>query len=241
MIYSFGREGSEAPVSWYKRGKKESVDENCSFAACLKQLIASRGIKPSQLAARLHVDDSLVRKWLAGSRVPPLKANYIDRIGVYLGLSPEEQLRLKKSQIHSIDATILALPGQPPGEDRADEHKQALVTLLQAIPEAAFLLDAAGRVVAANDTAARRLGAPGSAPAGLEPFLHLAPEVARNISRVFASGHSRRFKDTRDFRDFLYSLYPVKNGKGAVTGVAVLAMDITGFESISPRTKGSDE
>lgn len=224
----------------------ESVDKICSFAACLKQLIASRGIKPSQLAAILHVDDSLVRKWLAGSRVPPLKANYIDLIGAYLDLGPYERLRLKKSQIYSVDANILTLSGQLQKDDAlACEHEQSLLSLLHAIPETAFLLDAAGRVVVANETASRRLGLPGNEAVGLDPFLHLAPDVAerrrRHVSRVLATGQPIKFRDKRGSCHILNSLQPVKNSDGKVTKVAVLGMDITELENVYTRLKNSEE
>ncbi len=212
------------------------MDDDNSFGDYLKQLMKNRRIKPSQLAARLNVDPSLVRKWLAGARVPPLKANYLDLISSYLGLDADQQILLKINQLYSIDEKIITLTDQLQiAKDHADECRQALISLLHAIPEAAFLLDSTGRIIAANEITALRLGVNGSELVGLDPFRHLSPGVTecrqQYVRRVFETGQPQTFKDYQGSRCKFTSIYPVTDNTGSVAKVVVCGTDITDFET----------
>lgn len=235
------------PLTSAENGRgSPAVDDKYSFAAYLKQLITNCNIKPAQLAARLHVDDSLVRKWLAGSRVPPLKAAYLEQISACLDLGPVERLRLKKAQICSVDETIVTLPERlQNAENRASQQEESIMSLPQAIPETAFVLDVGGRIVAGDAITAHRRELPGAEPAGPDAFHHLPPDIARlrreKVARVFATGRPLTFRDYRDSRCILSSIYPLRNSAGAVTMVAVCRTDITALEAAYARLGDSEE
>ena len=73
------------------------------FGSMLHSLLHQRKVTPADLAKSIHTDASLVRKWLAGSRVPSLRSDYHDRICEYLNLASHEKQLLKDSQIFSLD------------------------------------------------------------------------------------------------------------------------------------------
>jgi transcriptional regulator with XRE-family HTH domain len=70
-----------------------------AFGASLRALLQARGRTTVDLAESLHVDPSLVRRWLRGERVPALGSRHVERIAVALGLSDVDRRRLESAQI----------------------------------------------------------------------------------------------------------------------------------------------
>jgi PAS domain S-box-containing protein len=103
--------------------------------------------------------------------------------------------------------------------------------LLNATGDAAFLIDAAGKVLAANEEVARRLGLDGQTMIGDDIYSYLPPEVAARrrewVDRVARSGRPLTEEDVRGDRVIRNSLYPVFDDAGNVTAVAVYGRDVT--------------
>lgn len=219
-----------------KKSEGQVVMESTpDFGTYLSQLMKIRNIKPGELAEKLHVDPSLVRKWIAGSRIPPHKSNYCDLLCKNLGLNPHEQFLLKRAQTWSSNENIVRLSDLQKAEDRAAEYKQSLISLLNAIPEAAYLLNPDGRIIAANKITAQHLEISANELIGHNVFNHLPPHLAdlRNklIDFVVKKGVPVTFKDYRDTRCILFSLYPLKNNENMITNIVVYGTDITELET----------
>ena len=107
----------------------------------------------------------------------------------------------------------------------------ALRTLVDAIPGMVLLIDAKGNVIAANETIARRLGTNARGLIGKQAYEQLPPEVARTrkayAEECFLTGEPRHYEDSHLGRDFDNYVYPIKDGKGKVTRLAVLSLEIT--------------
>lgn len=211
------------------------MESTPDFGTYLNQLMKIRNIKPGQLAEKLHVDSSLVRKWIAGSRIPPHKSNYCDLLCKYLELNPHEQFLLKRAQTWSSNENIVRLADLQKAENRAAEYKQSFISLLNAIPEAAYLLNPDGKIIAANEITAQYLGISVNELIGHNALNHLPSYLAnrRNklIDLVVKSGEPITFKDYRDTRCILFSLYPVKNKEDLITNIVVYGTDITELET----------
>src|SRR5262249_48844978 len=86
------------------------MDDTESFGTVLRDLLRrhdrARGTGPrltaATLAARLRVDASLVRRWLRGERVPPVRSGRVGQIAEVLQLSPEERRRLDTAHLYAL-------------------------------------------------------------------------------------------------------------------------------------------
>jgi len=113
-----------------------------------------------------------------------------------------------------------------------EESQKTQKALLDATTEAAFLMDADGTLLAANETIARLLKRPQREMLGapLWPMIpeDLARERRARIDEVFRTGAPCRFHDRgASGRWFDNSVYPVADEAGHVTRVAVFARDVT--------------
>jgi hypothetical protein len=79
-------------------------NDTYSFSTGLREHLRARGWNATDLAARLHVDPSLVRRWLRGDRAPALGSDYVDRIAAVLELAPSDHRRLELGQIARLRA-----------------------------------------------------------------------------------------------------------------------------------------
>ncbi len=107
----------------------------------------------------------------------------------------------------------------------------ALRTLVDAIPGMVLLMDTQGTVVAANEAMARRLGLNARQLIGRDGYEQLPPGVAKSrkeyADECVRSGEPRHYEDSRGGRSFDNYVYPIKDGKGSVTRLAILSLDIT--------------
>ena len=104
--------------------------------------------------------------------------------------------------------------------------------LLEVQANVAMLLDASGRIVAANEAAATALGAGDTvALVGRNVFDLLPPDVAafrrEAFDRVVASGQADRFEDGREGRRLRNHMRPIPGPDGRTALVAVVSTDIT--------------
>lgn len=79
------------------------------FAENLREHLRARRWHASDLAVRLHVDPSLVRRWLRGDRVPALGSHHVERIAAVLELTLGERRHLELAQV----AGLRALAARP--------------------------------------------------------------------------------------------------------------------------------
>ncbi len=110
----------------------------------------------------------------------------------------------------------------------AEETERAL---LNATTESLSLLDPSGVILMANETAARRIGLTPEKVIGANYYEMLPGDVRvdrkRRIDAVFRNGEPERFEDTRDGRNYLVAVYPVKGSRGKVERVGLFVQDIT--------------
>lgn len=116
-------------------------------------------------------------------------------------------------------------------EVEARQAARMLSGLFNAVAESAYLLDRDGRVLACNQTAAKRLKRPLDALLGANYFEALPEDAAKErkswFDDVFAQGEGVRFEDERSGNHFSHSLYPVRDESGQVKQAALLSQDVT--------------
>ena len=116
------------------------MNKQANFGQYLRKLINKYNLKPTDLALKLNVDDSLVRKWISGSRVPSLKSNYYDVLCRTLNLNHRERLLLKYRQLFALDETTLQIV----------KNEERYRRLFQKLPVPVLITKPDGRIVAAN-------------------------------------------------------------------------------------------
>lgn len=116
-------------------------------------------------------------------------------------------------------------------EERLRQSEAALRALVDALPEPAFLLDAKGLILIANEALAASLGRPHAALLGAPILQFLPPPVAERrgalMRQVLSSGQGLTFEDVNGERHFVTRLSPVPGPDGSVIGLAVFALDLT--------------
>jgi len=108
---------------------------------------------------------------------------------------------------------------------------ETLRAFLNAIGEAAYIINADGIVLEHNEPFAERVGMLGKILRGRSLFDLLPPEDVRRrrnrIEEIIRTGRGGHMEDERDGRFVFSSLYPIKNAEGEVIKIAVLGQDIT--------------
>jgi PAS domain S-box-containing protein len=115
------------------------------------------------------------------------------------------------------------------------EKEETLQALFHAIPESLFLLDPQGRVLACNETAAKRVGWSMQEIVGgalVDCVAKIAPSDLcerrmAKIAEVFRSGEPAYFTDERNGLVLEHTLYPILNDRNQVTSIVIFARDIT--------------
>ncbi len=106
-----------------------------------------------------------------------------------------------------------------------DETSRAL---LDASADPSYLLDSTGKVLAINQAARSRPGAP---PAGSSFFSRIPPALvdSRRIAmeQVIQSGQALRLEDQHDGKHFEHSLHPVPDPRGEATRITFSTRDVT--------------
>ncbi len=123
-------------------------------------------------------------------------------------------------------------------EERVRERTAALRdseetahVLLNAAPDAAYLLDASGTVLAANEPGILDLATSATQLIGTNVADLFEPALAQTrraqIDQVLTTGQPVRFQDERAGRYFDNSIYPIRGASGAIDRVAVYSNDVT--------------
>lgn len=125
------------------------------------------------------------------------------------------------------------------------ESEETARALLNAPTDSALLLDAKGRVLAANETAVQALGSPPDRLVGSVIFDHFHPETAlreqRHLAAVLRSKRPARYEEQRGSRFFDTHLYPVFDASGRVVRVAIFSMDITERKNVEEALRRAKE
>jgi len=132
-------------------------------------------------------------------------------------------------------------------EHALHQSQETIRALLNAPTDSALLVDADGTILAANDTAARRLashagiayeGDPdlltGMSVYELLPEDLATPRKARN-EQVVTSGEPARYEDERNGAWFDNSIYPILNVDGQTRALAIFSRDITDLKRAEER------
>jgi PAS domain S-box-containing protein len=155
---------------------------------------------------------------------------------VEVGLTPIEM-----TDGNHVMASIIDITERRRIEGALRESDVALRTVVDAIPGMVLLMDKEGIVLAANETIAERFGMTANEMIGRQAYETLPPEVARS-RRAYAdecvrTGEPRHYEDGRTGRTFDNFVYPIKDGKGNVSRLAILSLDITDRKSSEERLK----
>jgi two-component system, cell cycle sensor histidine kinase and response regulator CckA len=139
--------------------------------------------------------------------------------------SPQPQVVRHGQVVAAQDRTVEALR----------ESLESLEVLLNAIPEAAFLIAPDGTILETNEAMAHRFGSTRQKLLGTCAFDLLPPDLAQDRRRqareVVESGQSKRFLDRRDDRVIDNIISPVFGSDGRVARLAMLGIDVTEREN----------
>ena len=129
-------------------------------------------------------------------------------------------------------ATVRDIQARKEAEQQAKQSEGAIMALLHALQDVALLLSPEGVVMAANETAARRLKRSLPELIGLNVYELMPPELARSrkakADEVVTTGRVSQFEDEHAGVHIFNILYPIFDASGRVAQVGVYAMDITG-------------
>jgi PAS domain S-box-containing protein len=144
------------------------------------------------------------------------------------GLHP---VRKAHGQILHIAGTVLDVSEQHEAQEALRQSDETTRAILNATIESAFLIETNGRMLAANQPGANRLGPQPGVLFGKNILDYMMPEAAEAhrlaIDSVVASGKPAYFEDTYFGRWFANSIYPVFSASGQVTRLAIYGRDIT--------------
>jgi PAS domain S-box-containing protein len=115
--------------------------------------------------------------------------------------------------------------------ERIVEREKMQQALLDAIDEAAFLIDPDGTVLALNQSLSGRFGQSMEGMIGESLYQYIPPDVAetraRKVRQVVDTGRPVEFADTREGHVYEHSIHPVFGDQGRVVRVAGVVRDIT--------------
>lgn len=134
-------------------------------------------------------------------------------------------------------------------EHAIQQSQRTIKALLNAPTDAALLVDVSGMILAANDTAARRLASHAGIDFdgnperlhGLNVYELLPGELSdtrrQRNDEVVATGEPSRFEDERNGAWFDNSIYPVLDVEGTAVALAIFSRDITELKRAQERFK----
>ncbi len=163
--------------------------------------------------------------------------------GTHTYLTVKYPLRSATGEVVAVCGISTDITEQRRREEVAVLGEETLRSLLNAITESAFLMDIDGRVLAANETAARRIGVSLDDFVGADIYSLIPADVAARrrvrVRRVVETGEPVRFEDVRGGQIMLNSVYPVR-GDGVVERLAVFGADITELRATERMLEASE-
>ncbi len=150
----------------------------------------------------------------------------------------EKRIAWRNSVLRAANGKIIGILSS--GEDitarnEADallrESEEKLDALINAVSESVFLIDRNGKVLAANETGALRLGFKRDEIIGLPLNAYTPPDLVGSrmevIQKAASTGEVVRFSDERDGMIFESTVWPIANAEGQINRLAVVAVDVT--------------
>ena len=126
-------------------------------------------------------------------------------------------------------------------ENELREGQDVLRALIDSNPESLFLMEADGKILAANETVARRHGTIPGEMIGRNMFDMLPPDQAQKrrtmMKKVLTEARPVKFSDTRDDRSVEIHFEPILDPDGRVTKLAVFGQDVTERKQSEERKK----
>jgi PAS domain S-box-containing protein len=142
-----------------------------------------------------------------------------------------EPLRDEMGQVVGVGTATVDLTAMKLAEEALRANESILRAILNATTESVWLFDAAGVVLAANQTGLARMGRPAEAILGKRIQELLPEELASSrlarLREVIDSGRPVVFEDVRAGTRFEHTFYPAPGADGRVDRVAAFSRDIT--------------
>lgn len=153
--------------------------------------------------------------------------NFLNALADLVAIALDNARLYQQSQEHAAEL-----------EERVAERTAALQAseataraLLDTAPDASYLLNVDGYVLAANEIGARRLNRLPAQLLGHRIYDLLEPEVAaahaQSIDLILSTGQPVRYEDERAGRYYENAIYPILDSAGHVSRVALYARDVT--------------
>ncbi|MRR16075.1 MAG: PAS domain S-box protein [Deltaproteobacteria bacterium] len=194
--------------------------------------------------AKINCEESQImpdgrERWLNTTKVPltDTDGRAIGVLGFYEDISEqkrvEAELAERTNRILQLENQIHHLKRQiQQSESQMRQNENQMQALLDATTESIFLTDAEGRILYANETAARRLNTDlTTLLSGRTMYDFVSPATGEKRRKLVAeslrTGQPVRFEEKRTDETILNSLYPIKREGGNVTQMAFFGIDIT--------------
>lgn len=132
-----------------------------------------------------------------------------------------------------LDGAMFDITDRKKASDLLAESEETLRALIDASPGIALLLDSDGRVLAANDVLAKRIGLQREGIVGKLGYEILPAELMHQgwlqFRQTVESGQKHDFVQSYENHYMHVYLRPIADGRGRVIRVAVFGMDVTGW------------
>lgn len=130
-------------------------------------------------------------------------------------------------------------------EQELRNEEENLRSLINAITEAALLIENDGIILAINKIAADNLGEKPNKILGKNAYDFVSKEISASrremVEKVVHTGQPVKFDDLEKGRHFHNSFYPILDDKGEVSRIAIFAHDYTEQEQIAQALAESEE
>jgi|GEM_PF-1009074 len=140
--------------------------------------------------------------------------------------------------------TVIDINEQVKAENALLESEETTRTLLNGLPESAFLMELDGTLIAANNTVAERLGKTVGELIGKNVYQTVLPEVAerrRNFAnQVVETKQPVQFEDERFGKTIDNRIHPIFDQQGNVIQFAIIGIDITERKMTEERIRESE-
>jgi PAS domain S-box-containing protein len=124
------------------------------------------------------------------------------------------------------------------------ESEKTILSMINAITEAAFLMDISGNIIAANAETARRLNTSKENLIGKNLFNTIPPELAKSLksktSEVIRIKKPIKFEDIHKDNITLNTVYPIIDIQGEISKLAVFSYDITDRKNMEKTLRDSE-